>query len=142
MTSRGIVLVVDDDPILREIASEMLRLDGYQVWTAEDGAIALELIALGVPDLVVMDMVMPNKDGVEAVQEVKARWPHIPVIAVSAGAGKLDPGVLLRAARALGADASMSKPLRATEFLPLVASLLDPSSKIHTQAPDRALARQ
>lgn len=118
------VLVVDDDPILREIAAELLRQNGYEVWLAEDGAIALERLSRERPDLVIMDMVMPNTDGVEAIQAVKKNWPTLPVIAVSAGAGRLDPSVLLRAATALGADASMTKPLRPAEFIALVASLM------------------
>jgi CheY-like chemotaxis protein len=122
--TRGTVLVVDDDPILREIASEMLRQNGYEVWVAEDGAIALDRLAREQPDLVIMDMVMPNTDGVEAIQAVKKRWPHLPVIAVSAGAGRLDPSVLLRAATALGADASMTKPLRPEAFIALVEQFL------------------
>jgi CheY-like chemotaxis protein len=122
--ARGTVLVVDDDPILREIASEMLRQNGYEVWVAEDGAIALDRLAREQPDLVIMDMVMPNTDGVEAIQAVKKRWPNMPVIAVSAGAGRLDPSVLLRAATALGADASMTKPLRPEAFIALVEQFL------------------
>lgn len=122
--ARGTVLVVDDDPILREIASEMLRQNGYEVWVAEDGAIALDRLAREQPDLVIMDMVMPNTDGVEAIQAVKKRWPNLPVIAVSAGAGRLDPSVLLRAATALGADASMTKPLRPEAFIALVEQFL------------------
>ncbi len=127
MARGGTVLVVDDDPILREIAAELLEQNGYEVWLAEDGAIALERLSREQPDLVIMDMVMPNTDGVEAIQAVKKRWPDLPVIAVSAGAGRLDPSVLLRAATALGANASMTKPLRRAEFVALVASLMPPS---------------
>ena len=124
MACAGTVLVVDDDPILREIVSELLQQHGYEVWLAEDGAIALDRLARELPDLVVMDMVMPNTDGVEAIHSVKKTWPNLPVIAVSAGAGRLDPSVLLRAATTLGADASMTKPLRPVEFVALVASLM------------------
>ncbi|CAN5206740.1 response regulator [soil metagenome] len=128
MTRNRTVLVVDDDPILREVASEILRQGGFSVWTAEDGQLAMLRLALSLPDLVIMDMVMPNQDGIEAIQEVRRRWPKLPLIAVSAGTGTLESDVLLRAATELGANASMSKPLRAQVFLELVEKVLDRAS--------------
>ena len=116
------VLVVDDDPIFREIAREALTSDGYDVVTAENGLAAGKVDAA--PALAVVDMLMPERDGLETIADLRARWPAVKVVAVSAGARNLDANLLLRAAKALGADAVMEKPVKPTAFLELVASLL------------------
>jgi CheY-like chemotaxis protein len=118
------VLVVDDDPLFREIAGEMLAQAGHVVAQADDGAKVQDLPALPAHDLAVVDMLMPGRDGIETIGDLKSRWPSIKVIAVSAGARNLEPSLLLRAAKALGADATLSKPVEREAFLELVRGLL------------------
>ena len=118
------VLVIDDDPLFREIAQEILTQEGHAVTLADDGAKTGQLPAEPAPDLAVVDMLMPERDGIETIGDLQARWPTIKVIAVSAGARGLEPGLLLRAAKALGADATLSKPLEARAFMELVRRLL------------------
>jgi CheY-like chemotaxis protein len=118
------VLVIDDDPLFREIAAEMLAQAGHAVALLDDGAKVQDLPALPAHDLAVVDMLMPERDGIETIGDLKSRWPGIKVIAVSAGARNLEPSLLLRAAKALGADATLSKPLEREGFLALVRSLL------------------
>ncbi|HEY3800065.1 MAG TPA: response regulator [Caulobacteraceae bacterium] len=121
----ALVLVVDDDPVFREIATEMLRQAGYQVRQAENGRVATERAMPAAPDLAVVDMLMPERDGIETIGDLKTRWPGVRIIAVSSGGrGALDAGVLLRAAKALGADAALEKPLNHDTFLGLVRSLV------------------
>src|SRR5580700_7154142 len=105
------VLVIDDDPLFREIAQEMLAQEGHAVTLADDGGKAAQLPAEPAPDLAVVDMLMPERDGIETIGDLQARWPNIKVIAVTAGARTLEPALLLRAAKALGADATMPKPV-------------------------------
>jgi CheY-like chemotaxis protein len=118
------VLVVDDDPLLREIAAAMLQGEGHTVATAENGVAAEDVPDEPAPALAVVDMLMPERDGLETIGDLRRRWPGVKVIAISAGARSLDASLLLRAARALGADAAMQKPLVAGPFLALVRDLL------------------
>jgi CheY-like chemotaxis protein len=118
------VLVVDDDPVFREIARAMLHSGGHEVATAEDGVKALKVVEARPPDLAVVDMLMPNRDGIETLGDLRRRWPQVKVIIVSAGARLLDADALLHSARALGADATLGKPLQKASFLELVASLV------------------
>jgi CheY-like chemotaxis protein len=118
------VLVVDDDPVFREFAGAMLAQAGHEVAMAEDGIKALKLVEARPPDLTVLDMLMPNRDGIETLGDLRRRWPQVKVIMVSAGARLLSPEALLHSASALGADATLGKPLDQARFLELVASLL------------------
>jgi two-component system chemotaxis response regulator CheY len=120
----ALVLVVDDDPLFREIAAEMLRQDGHKVRQAENGRVAVELAIDPPPDLAIIDMLMPERDGIETIRDLKARWPTLKMIAVSSGGRGLAAGVLLRAAQAMGADASMEKPLTAAALQAQVRRLL------------------
>lgn len=91
------VLVVDDEPMIREVAADVLRDEGWAVRTARDGRAALEQLALGEVDLVVMDVMMPNLDGPGAYAAMRARddLRGIPVVFMSAAVGraKLDPTI-------------------------------------------------
>lgn len=117
------ILIVDDDPLLRLIASEMLRGAGYAVAEAEDGDVAIRHLERHEVDLAVLDLLMPNKEGVETIKEIKQRWPQVRIIAISSG-GRMDVGYLLPLAKAIGADAVYKKPLTAEPFLQMVESAL------------------
>ena len=118
------LLVIDDDPLFREIAQEMLEQAGHKVTLASDGSKVQGLPAEPAPDLAVVDMLMPERDGIETIGELVARWPNVKLIAVSAGGRNLEPSLLLRAAMALGAHATLAKPLEREACLALVGSLL------------------
>jgi PAS domain S-box-containing protein len=74
------VLIVDDDAYIRDIMSRGLALEGFRVTTANDGAIALENMRKEVPDVVVIDLEMPNIDGAEVLKEIRQNWGLLPVI--------------------------------------------------------------
>ena len=124
MDTLGRILIVDDDPVLRLVASEMLAQNGYAVTEAEDGVQALHALEAEQPDLVVLDMLMPNKEGIETIRDIKSRWPDTRVVAISGGGKGLNTGYLLSIAKALGADAVYEKPLRASGFLDIVRDTL------------------
>ncbi|HEX3920592.1 MAG TPA: response regulator [Caulobacteraceae bacterium] len=117
------VLVVDDDPLFREIASEILIRAGHTVSEAENG-IHAQAVAQR-PDLAVVDMLMPERDGIETIADLRARWPEVKLIAVSSGHRGLGPDLLLRTARAMGADATLAKPVQPQALERLVSRLLD-----------------
>jgi CheY-like chemotaxis protein len=116
------VLVVDDDPLFREIAREVLVQAGHEVSLAENGLAAAKIAPA--PDLAVVDMLMPERDGIETIRDLRARWPGVKLIAVSAGSRGLDPSLLLRAAKAMGAQAALEKPIDRDGLLQLIATLL------------------
>jgi CheY-like chemotaxis protein len=124
----AVILIVDDDPTVRLIAKELLRVGGHAVLEAEDGDDALKIADAITVDLVVLDMLMPNKDGLEAIFELRKRQPHIRILAISSG-GRMDQGLLLRTAMAFGADESLEKPLRLETFSRIVNQLLDRPSR-------------
>jgi signal transduction histidine kinase/ActR/RegA family two-component response regulator len=74
------VLVVDDDPRIVEMMSEGLASEGFRVTTADDGAVALTQIRREVPDVVIVDLEMPNIDGAEMLKQIRQNWGLLPVI--------------------------------------------------------------
>lgn len=117
------ILVVDDDPTIRAIAQELLLGSGHELFEAADGDEALLIAARTPIDLIVLDMLMPNKDGIETIQAVKRDHPDTRILAISSG-GRMDGATLLKLASAFGADETMLKPLRLATFAVIVEALL------------------
>ena len=113
------VLVVDDEPMLRNLLSHLLHLEGYKVLEAEDGLAALDVVATENPDLVLLDVMLPARNGLDVLGDLR-RTSDIPVILVSARAEEDDRVAGLR----LGADDYVTKPFSAAELSARVASLL------------------
>ncbi|UCD54128.1 MAG: response regulator, partial [Dehalococcoidia bacterium] len=78
------ILVVDDEAIVRESLSDWLKDGGYQVFTAENGHKALEVIEKEKPGIMIADLVMPGMDGIELMKRAKAQQPKIEVIIITA----------------------------------------------------------
>ena len=123
------VLIIDDDPLLREVAVELLTEAGHDCAIAEDGRLGIASLEARPVELVLLDMIMPNMDGVETLGQIKARWPELPVVVMSAGTRSMAMQSLLRLAASLGADEVMQKPLRRYVLLPLVERLLGRATK-------------
>jgi DNA-binding response OmpR family regulator len=123
------VLIIDDDPLLREVAVELLAEAGHDCAIAEDGRLGIASLEARPVELVLLDMIMPNMDGVETLGQIKARWPELPVVVMSAGTRSMAMQSLLRLAASLGADEVMQKPLRRDVLLPLVERLLGRATK-------------
>lgn len=119
----AVIVIVDDDPTIRLIAAELLRPDGHVVVEAEDGDKALQVVDAMAVDLVVLDMLMPNKDGLETIVELRRTRPGIRILAISSG-GRVGADQLLRTAMMLGADETLVKPLRLETFADTVSRLL------------------
>ena len=113
------VLVVDDEPTIRELVVEVLRLEGYAAVGAADGRAALAAMEEAAPDLVLMDVMMPGLDGRAAYLAMRARpaGVAIPVVLMSAAA---DPARL-----PAGVAAFLPKPFDLEQLLGLVARLLE-----------------
>lgn len=117
------ILVVDDDVSVLEVVSEMLRLDGHTVSVAENGRVALHMMDQEAFDLVITDLIMPEKEGLETISEIRRQDATVPIVAISGG-GRLGPGDYLETSRFIGADATLAKPFGRQELLATVAQLL------------------
>jgi CheY-like chemotaxis protein len=80
------VLVVEDDPVMRDVLQRRLEKEGWKVIEAENGRVALERMAERRPDLILLDLMMPEMDGFQFLEEIRKReeWHSIPVIVVTA----------------------------------------------------------
>lgn len=119
----SVILVIDDDPAVREVVSEMLRLEGHHVTIAENGREAIPMLSKRDFDLVITDLIMPEKEGIETISEIRRTHKTIPILAISGG-GRLGPGDYLETARYIGADATLAKPFARQELLTTIDSLL------------------
>ena len=83
---RGSVLIVEDDPSVRDVLQVVLDSEGYEVVLAADGFEALDRLDEGLPDLVLLDLMLPRLDGASVVAELERRglWPGIPIVVLSA----------------------------------------------------------
>jgi two-component system, cell cycle response regulator DivK len=104
------ILVVEDDADNRRIVVKVLSVEGYTIIEATDGHQALERARAELPDLILMDLALPNMDGWEATRRIKAdpQLRHIPVVALTAFAMRGDE----EQARAAGCDDYVAKPAR------------------------------
>lgn len=118
--SAGTVLVVDDEPGIRNLLRKVLTGVGYRVLEAENGRQAIQRIMGSDVDLVIMDLVMPEQEGIETIQIMRRALPKLKIIAMS---GRFT-GSLLRVANFLGAQASLAKPIEPDELLDAVARVM------------------
>jgi DNA-binding response OmpR family regulator len=115
----GTVLLVDDEPMVREVVARYLRLDGFRVHEAADGVAALDWLIAHRPDLVLLDIMLPGADGLTILRRLRER-DDIPVILLTARAEEVDRVVGLE----LGADDYVVKPFSARELVARVRSVL------------------
>lgn len=118
------ILIIDDEESMRFVIRGMLNLEGFSTDEAIDGAMGLERCKQSPPDLVITDLVMPEKEGIETIMELRKLHPDMKIIAISGGAG-FDPTAFLAAARELGADDALSKPFKSEELIAAVRRLLE-----------------
>jgi DNA-binding response OmpR family regulator len=118
------ILVVDDDDQFRNLLTEVLKRAGFQVAAASDGQEAMKLFQQRPAQLIVTDLIMPNKEGLETIIELRRSHPQVRIIAMSGG-GRVGPQDYLALAKMLGADRVFAKPFRSAEFLQAVRELVD-----------------
>jgi len=118
------ILVVDDDKEVRGMLRQMLERAGYEVVDAPDGNVALKLYREQPTDLVITDLIMPDKEGIETIMELRRDFPDVKIIAISGG-GRVGPRDYLRMAKMLGAQRIFTKPLDRLELLNAIEELLN-----------------
>jgi DNA-binding response OmpR family regulator len=117
------ILVIDDDPGFRRMICLVLTRAGHTVMEAEDGNRGVSCFKARQPDLVISDIVMPEKEGIATILEIRALSPTVPIIAMSGGGANIGIGYL-DAARKLGAGSILSKPFRPADLTELVNRML------------------
>jgi CheY-like chemotaxis protein len=117
------ILVIDDDDTVRLSVRLALEDAEHEVDEAPNGAEGLDRLKIQVADLVVTDIFMPEKEGLETIDEIRRDYPQIKIIAISGG-GRIDPQDYLEIARQLGADRVLFKPFDIQLLLDVVDELL------------------
>jgi DNA-binding response OmpR family regulator len=120
VTAKKTILVLDDDPSVRHMLEVMLQHDGHTVIAAGDVGSALAQCAVQLPDLMVVDLMLPVEDGEMFLREFRRRWRHtdVPVILLSASTARNE------IARRLNVEATLPKPFFAEDLRELVSGLI------------------
>ncbi|MEX0921576.1 MAG: response regulator [Rhodovibrionaceae bacterium] len=113
-------LVVDDDSMVRDVIARTLSAAGYPVRTAGNGNEAVEIFSREPCAIVITDIVMPEKEGIETILELKRRDAAVKILAISGG-GRERGKEFLRYASRLGANEVLPKPFRKAELLEVIA---------------------
>ena len=122
------IIVIDDDDTVRLSLKMILEDADFEVDEAENGEIGIALMRANPADLVISDIFMPQKEGIETIDELRKEFPDVRIIAMSGG-GRMDPDAYLEIARRVGADASLFKPFDTHVLVDMVQRLLKESGK-------------
>lgn len=118
------ILIIDDDPSILTMLKRMLEKAGYEVDIASNGSEGLEKIEGCPPDLLVTDIVMPEKEGLELIFYLRRKNPGLKIVAISGG-GRFNYNGYLTSAKLLGADLIFQKPLVHKEFVQAISDLIN-----------------
>ena len=117
------ILVVDDEEFVRQALRHILEPEGYVVVEAPHGGIAMELFRKHPISLVIIDLLMPEQEGLETILTMRRLSPQVKIIAISGG-GRFGMTYLLEVAEKFGANRALSKPLDRRELLAAIRELL------------------
>ena len=120
------ILIIDDEPQIRSMLTLMLEREGYEVVEAPDGADGIKIYRQNPADLIITDLIMPNKDGIGMIIDLKKEFPDVKIIAMSGG-GLNKPDGYLKGAKKLGAACTLTKPIDREEMLEAVRETLKES---------------
>jgi DNA-binding response OmpR family regulator len=105
------ILVIDDHARIRTIIEKFLTNERHTVDLADNGEVGMKMVRLNGYDLVISDVVMPEKDGLAVIAELKSQHPLVKIIAITGGLDSLDIDDIMDTSELLGADRVLSKPL-------------------------------
>lgn len=114
------ILIIEDEPVVREGLVDSLKLEGYQVISADNGVSGVELYELEAPDLVILDVMMPGLDGFEVCRKIRQSVVYTPIILLTAKSSEIDKVVGLE----LGADDYLTKPFGMRELFARLKAIL------------------
>ncbi|MBU1387826.1 MAG: response regulator [Proteobacteria bacterium] len=117
------VLIIEDEISVRTFFKTMIEKNGYQVFEAADGKQGIRIYKENLPDLVITDLIMPEKEGIETIKDLKALNPDARIIAISGG-GINDPKIYLNLAAKLGTICTFVKPVDNEILLSTIKKIL------------------
>ncbi|MDD9900552.1 MAG: response regulator [Alphaproteobacteria bacterium] len=117
------VLIIDDDELIRLSVTNVLKKNGLTALQAENGHVGVEIFKRDNPAIVITDMLMPDKEGLETISEIRALSPKAKIIAISGG-GNTQNMSFLQLAQKIGADKIISKPLKPSDLMAAIKDLL------------------
>ena len=117
------IILIEDCNHLRGTLKKTLEYEGHEVFEAQDGKAGEKLYREGCPELVITDIIMPNKDGIETIIELRRDFPGIKILAISGG-GRIGSENYLDMAKSLGAHGILAKPFKQKDLLESVGKLL------------------
>ena len=119
------ILVIDDQTQVRDLLKVVLNREGYEVFVAPNGREGLKAFYEAQPDLIITDLIMPDKEGLELITEIRGHSVEPKIIAISGG-GRIHPEDYLALAEKLGAQRTFSKPFEQHEIIQAVKDLIGP----------------
>ncbi len=122
LTTQKNILVIDDEKLVRDFLCTVLEKAGYTVSCAENGNRGLQLLKKDHFDIVITDMVMPDREGIETIGEISSFYPAIKIVAMS---GAPYSKTFLQAAGCLGAICTIQKPFMSNEILDMLGGCCD-----------------
>jgi CheY-like chemotaxis protein len=124
------ILVVDDEDQIRRLVCETLEQAGYHVTEARDGKEALQQYRQGPADLVIMDILMPNQDGLETTVVLRREYPDVKIIVITGGSDMIGILNYLDVAKMMGAHSTLQKPFEMKTLLEAVQAELQVSPPV------------
>jgi CheY-like chemotaxis protein len=127
-------LIIDDEPAIRSALTRVLQHAGFSVRTAANGNEGLQALQTGETDIVIADIIMPGKNGVETIAAIRAAFPAIRIVAISGGGnfdiaaykpGSITTTAYLAAAQKAGAHALLTKPFRTQDIIAAINTALN-----------------
>lgn len=128
------VLVIDDEEDIRSVLKQVLEREGHEVSVAADGAEGMAHMQAHGADIVITDIIMPGIDGVASLQQIKKKWPNVPVVVISGGGNvapkDYEPGAIatsayLASAQNAGADVTLTKPFERRKLIDTLNEVLE-----------------
>jgi len=117
------IVIIDDEQQIRTLLQLILTGQGYEVAVAKNGIEAMNLLSENSPDLIITDIFMPEKDGLEIIQEIRTTNSEVKIIAISGGSIKMNAN-FLNVAREIRADRALTKPFEIELLCELTKDLL------------------
>jgi DNA-binding response OmpR family regulator len=118
------ILIIDDEFIIRDLLVNILEREGYETITAASGKDGMKIQQQNPADLIIIDIIMPEKEGLETIMELRRNFHDVKIIAMSGG-GRIDSETYLQIAKTMGAIKTITKPIYRKEILKTVRGLLE-----------------
>ncbi len=119
------VLIIEDDAQIQELVRIILSEEGYEVLSADNGEAGLRVVQKEDVELILMDIIMPDKEGLETIREIRQIMGNDVKIIAMSGGGKVGANTYLDLAQKMGANATIAKPFKREDILDTVAQVMN-----------------